>query len=182
MAEKRKNYRRYEDRRVAVMLAVHEVLFDHPPGQERDKKILETICTDYLSDGAALVKRVQTGEGDFEVTAAFGNWIPNIGRSVSGSLGFETLGNLQKSAPGALTFTRVKRPAVFGLKDWDSFWGQSLFDTTMSLLSVHLLSKGEPIGFIWILQSNYSREWSSRDRALAEEIASLLSRAIDKGA
>ena len=89
MAEKRKNYRRFEDRRVAVMLAVHEVLFEHSPGQERDKKVLETICSDYQSDGAAIVKRVQSGEGDFEVSAGLrtvGRWnrgSPDQGLTIS---------------------------------------------------------------------------------------------------
>jgi hypothetical protein len=52
----------------------------------------------------------------------------------------------------------------------------------MALLSIEILPHKAPQEVLWLLQTNYSREWSSRDRELAEEIAVLIAKARDMAA
>ncbi|MDJ0762975.1 MAG: GAF domain-containing protein [Myxococcota bacterium] len=178
--EKRIKHRRYEDRRVALMLAIHEVLFDTPHGDNRDEQILNAICQDFGADRAAFLHPLTNGNG-VQLAVTAGGWeaVDAGGRQLVGS-GINTLWQLQQDAPGALTLTRVKRPTVFPAEDWDDLWRGSLADSTMALLSVHLTPKTAPVEILWLLQSSCSREWSSQDRDLAEEVAALISRVRDK--
>ncbi len=51
--EQRINYRRYEDRRVALMLSLHEILFEDHAGFKRNRLILEAIMNNFGTDRAA---------------------------------------------------------------------------------------------------------------------------------
>ncbi len=178
--EKRVNYRRYEDRRIALMLAIYEILFDEPDGPERNGRVLEAVCYNYRADKAALVAPNSGGSDRMCVVATAGDWqIDILGQPLEGP-GVEKLWSLQEDAPGALTLTSVKRPAVFSREAWESLWHITLGDLASALLSVRVHPQEAPPAGLWILQSSYSREWSSRDRDLAEEVADLLSRARDK--
>jgi hypothetical protein len=179
-AEKRVQYRRYEDRRVALKLAIHEALFDDPPGAPRDELILEKIRENYAADRTAFVE--PTGDDTLRIAAETAEEDQgSITEPIAGA-GVAALSVLLAEAPGALTLTRVKRPAVFPVDAWESLWGESLAGLGTALLCVRLPSERAPARILWILQSHYSREWSSRDRDLAEEVASLLGRARDKEA
>lgn len=178
--EKRVIYRRYTDRRVALMLAVHEILFDTQPGRERERLVLEAIRNNYTVDLAALVGSQHQSPQKISITATAGDWgfDPN-GKSLNGS-GISMLWSLQEAAPGALTLTRVKRPSTVSFDAWENLWSEAMGIPAMSLLSVPIAPKQGPRSILWLLQVSYSREWSSRDRNLAEEVVMLLARARDK--
>jgi len=178
--DKRAQYRRYSDRRIAMMLAVHEALFDEPPGTRRDELILEHIRQNFGADRAAFAD--PTGADSLTITALTAEDVTAAPTDPLAGEGIETLSSLLVDAPGALTLTRVKRPTVFPTSAWESLWNEALADLGTSLLCVRLASERAPMRALWILQSHYSREWSSRDRDLAEEVASLLARARDKEA
>ncbi len=164
-----------------MMLRVYEILFADPPSRDRDERLLEVICDDFETDGAAILRATEQDPGVFEVVAAQRGWTSAAGELFKGTSGLDRFKMLQESAPGALTFTRVKRPAVFPTADWDSFWDDTLSGRAMAMLSVRILPKEARSGYLWVLQSNFSREWSSRDRSLAEEISELLGHVLDRG-
>ena len=51
-----------------------------------------------------------------------------------------------------------------------------------ALLSVPMRPTKSPARLLWLMQVHSTREWSSRDRDLSEELIQLLARAADKGA
>jgi hypothetical protein len=108
-----------------------------------------------------------------------GDWNTDNGSKLVDGNGLVVLWDLQKTAPGALTFTRVKRPPIFPQDAWENLWNETL-ETKMALLSIEILPEKAPREVLWLLQSNYSREWSSRDRELAEEVASVIAKSRDK--
>ncbi len=178
--EKRDKYRRYEDRRVVLMLNIHEILFDKPAGAVRNCLILDAIQKNYGSDRSALVIPKETDSGCISMIATAGDWGPHADQALPGGLGLDMLWNLQDNAPGALTLTRVKRPSIFPMEAWEDLWNSTFAKLATAVLSVRIESRQAPPAALWILQASYSREWSSRDRCLAEELASLLARARDK--
>ncbi|MCP4677136.1 MAG: hypothetical protein GY854_16805 [Deltaproteobacteria bacterium] len=178
--EKRVQYRRYEDRRIALMVSVYETLFNKPAGPDRNSILLKVILENYRADRAAIGDVEKPGAGPVRIVSTVGDW-EATGKQLAGP-GLDTLMNLQDGAPGALTLTRVKRPQVFSSEAWDSLWVDTLEAQTTALLSVQIKPERAPSSVLWILQTNYSREWSSRDRDLAEEVASVLARSHDKDA
>ena len=56
--ERREVFRRYADRRRALMLAIHEILFDQRPGESRDRDLLEEFRRDFFTDDAFLVEKM----------------------------------------------------------------------------------------------------------------------------
>ncbi len=178
--EKRIKYRRYADRRVALMLTVYETIFNKPADSNRDCLLLQAILKNYRADGAVVADVDKVGAGPIRITAAVGKWDTEaIGKQLDGP-GLDMLMSLQHEAPGALTLTRVKRPQVFSSEEWDSLWADTLEARAAALLSIQIKPERAPCSVLWILQTKYSREWSSRDRDLAEEIASVLARERDK--
>ena len=53
MNERREVFRRYADRRRALILVIHEILFNQRPGETRDRDLLEEIRCDFRTDGAS---------------------------------------------------------------------------------------------------------------------------------
>ncbi|MCP4599350.1 MAG: hypothetical protein GY847_02245 [Proteobacteria bacterium] len=178
--EKRANFRRYEDRRMTLLLSIHELLFDNPTGQERDRLILEAVRHNFKTDRTAFVIPEKPGEECSQISAVAGNWDSEVQRALLKGSGLEMFWSLQKEAPGAITLTRVKRPTIFPFEAWESLWNDTLATLATAILSVQLISKRAPMATLWLLQTSYSREWSSRDRDLAEEVAVLLAKVRDK--
>jgi len=176
--ENRGRYRRYEDRRVALLLRVHEILFDHLESSERDELLLGAILDNYGADRGAFLSPVHSDDGLLRFDALVGKWpADTLGKNVAGD-GLEALLALQENAPGAVTLARVKRPESFRRDAWETLWQEDL--VAKALLSVLIASSHAPKQYLWLVQSSYSREWSSRDRELAEEVSGLLARARDK--
>jgi GAF domain-containing protein len=161
-----------------LLLEIYETLFHNPDSTERNNLLLRAIQNNYATDMAAFVSHENSGTGTTQVNNAVGDWSnDNRGKLLNGN-GLAVLWDLQKSAPGALTFTRVKRPPVFPKEAWNNLWNDTL-EAKMALLSIEILPRKAPREVLWLLQTNYSREWSSRDRELAEEVAALIAKARD---
>jgi len=180
-SDRRGKYRRFDDRRVAVLLALHEVLFDLPPGREREELLLEKIRDDFAVGRAEMLRfdnpepgrppRLCAAAGTLDSAAAV--------REFDGP-GAASLFELQRANVGALTLTRFRRPSAFTDEAWASLWDHELGLAVTALLSVELAVQRAPKALIWLLLENTSREWNSHDRQLAEEVARLLGRAADK--
>ncbi|MCP4196852.1 MAG: hypothetical protein GY762_06835 [Proteobacteria bacterium] len=180
-SDNRTKFRRFSDRRTVLLLDIYETLFHNPDNRERNNLLLRAIQNNYATDMAAFVSHGNSGTGATQINNAVGDWSnDNEGILLNGD-GLTVLWDLQKSAPGALTFTRVKRPPVFPKEAWDNLWNDTL-ETKMALLSIEILPQKAPREVLWLLQTNYSREWSSRDRELAEEVAALIAKARDMAA
>ncbi len=177
--ESRVGYRRYSDRRNALLLNIYEILFNNPDSPERDTLLLDAIQENFQTDQSAFVARPHLDTGECQITATAGNWPDDADKKLPGGIGLSKLWDIQETAPGALTFTLVKRPSVFLSDVWDNLWSDAL-PTSKALLSVQISPKNASPLALWLLQSTYSREWSSRDRDLSEEVAALLARARDK--
>lgn len=177
--EQRQNFRRYSDRRIALLLEIYETLFHNDPGPPRDQAILEVIRQNFEADRACLVKPGGGAKG-VDVLAHAGEWISSPkGRVLTGS-GLRLLLELHEATPGTLTLSRVKRPSAFSQPAWDSLWSGDLGAQAMALLSIVIRPQKSRKTILWLYQCSYSREWSSRDRQLAEEVAALLAKAADK--
>ena len=178
-AEKRIHYRRYSDRRLALLFRLYETLYHQEAGAGRDRLLLEAIQENYAADQAAFVTLSANGGSGAEIRARVGEWGPDGFREPLDGTGLSALWELQSGAPGALTLTRVKRPPVFAREAWDDLWNQAL-PGKKSLLAVKIVPRKATPEALWLVQSHYSREWSSRDRDLAEEIAALMAISRDK--
>jgi hypothetical protein len=180
--ERRQKHRRFSDRRVHLLLRVHEILFDTEAGDARDTAVLEELRLDFESDRAALV---DTAAGDgvtAELASLAGAWNGKLkGATLSGK-GLVDLLEAHRLAHGAVTLTYTRRPTVFSPEGWERLWAGDLGAEATALLSVAIEPERAARRLLWLQQASYSREWSSQDRELAEEVASLLSRAADKEA
>jgi hypothetical protein len=180
LPEKRQHYRRYEDRRMAMMLAVYKTLFEEEAGLERDKKLLRAVIENFKVDRALLV--------------ALNPDIPSIARTstvvaLSSSdeelrevrgVGFTRLLALHKESPGAVSLERVRKPGLFEADLWESLWTEGIGVPAHALLSIEVTPKKAPPFLLWLQQTGSSREWGSRDRNLIEELAEVLAKAADK--
>jgi len=162
------------------MLKMYEIFFELPPGKDRNQKLITAIRDDFESNIAAFVKPAADGSASYNLMAADGGWTEIAPDSKFTGPGIESLVDTHKHAPGALTFTRVRRPAAFAANVWESLWHDALGEKSMALLSVETRTDKADRIFLWLVQTSYSREWNSQDRELAEEIAALLARAADK--
>jgi hypothetical protein len=177
-SDRRGKHRRYEDRRVALLLALHEVLFDRPPGRARDEELLERIRDDF---GVHRAELLRFEDGAPRLWAAAGSLTASAPRALEGA-GASVLLGLGSDDTGALTLTRFRRPSAFAAEDWASLWDRELGESVTALLSVEIDARRAPRSLLWLLLENASREWNSHDRELAEEVARLLGRAADKAA
>ena len=181
--EQRIQYRRYEDRRVAMMLTIYELLFDLPPGKGRDKMILRAIQKNFKVDRAAFVSLNGAPGRVAELEATVGDWTTGDGAPIEiRGKGLERILSLHKSVDGALSFESVRKPEMFSSEVWDSLWKEGIGSSARALLSIEIRPKNSLNRLIWLQQTASSREWSSRDRDLIEEIAALLARVSDKDA
>ena len=180
MTDKRISYRRYEDRRVAMMLALHEILFDESPSKQRDALMLEAIVSNYHVDRAAVLE-INRQEKSGVIAVRLGDWQTEQALLCVQGAGFEALLALHEHADGALTFESVRKPDFFDPAIWNDLWARGIAAPARALLSIAINPTSEIPRLLWLQQSQSSREWSSRDRDLAEEIADLLKRAIERG-
>lgn len=181
-SERREIFRRYADRRRALMLAIHEILFDQRPGEDRDRDLLTEICGDFHTDGAVLVRKLTNPPTPDSVTlmAAVGDWAgAQPGDTFEGE-GIEALLSAQENAQGAVALSRFRRTSLINDDAWEHLWQDSLGKPATALLSVDLKPSDASPALIWLILNGASREWSSHDRQLLEEAADLLSRAADK--
>jgi hypothetical protein len=180
-SERREKYRRFADRRVAVLLSLHEVLFDLPPSRDRDAILLEKIRDDFGVNRAELLQFDGRGiDHPPRLAAAAGVLESATGERVFDGPGAAVVIDLQHGNAGALTLTRFRRPSAFSNEAWASLWDVELGPAVTALLSVELVVQRAPRSLVWLLLENTSREWNSHDRELAEEAARLLGRAADK--
>jgi hypothetical protein len=115
-----------------------------------------------------------------EVRSFAGQWTLSVAGRVFSGPGIKMLLELHHAAPGTLTLTRVKRPSAFSAESWESLWNSDLGASAMALLSVGIHPKKAAPQVLWLIQNGYSREWSSRDRELAEEVAAVLGKGADR--
>ncbi len=180
--ERREVFRRYGDRRRALMLSIHEILFDQLPGEARDHNLLEEICGDFCTDGAVLVRKLtEKGTSDsVTLLAAAGDWNgAQPGDTFEGE-GIEALLSAQEKAQGAVALSLFRPPSLISDNAWERLWQNDLGKPTTALLSVDLKPSEASPSLIWLILNGASREWSSHDRQLLEEAADLLTRAADK--
>jgi hypothetical protein len=178
-SDRRSRPRRYSDRRVALLLAIHELLFEHPPGPERDRLVLDAVRDDFETGRALLARPGDQGFGIL-VAAACGEWREDpAGRILEGP-GLAALLGTHGLVPGAVTLTYVRRPSAFAPEDWERLFKADLGEPASALLSVEIRPERAPGSLLLLQDVVSSREWSSHDRSMAEEVARLLSRAADK--
>ena len=179
--ERRNKHRRFSDRRVHVLLRVYEILFDMEEGDERDTAVIDELRLDFETDRSALVTLGPDGNGRVEVSSLSGSWNDDrVKGSVLSGKGLEDLLEAHRLATGAVTLTYTRRPSVFSVEGWERLWAGDLGANATALLSVAIEPERAERRLLWLQQASYSREWSSHDRELAEEVASLMSRATDK--
>ncbi len=172
--EKRQHYRRYEDRRVAMMLAIYKTLFDEAPGPPREEKLLGAILENFKVDRVLLI---DLADG-VRVRALRGK---DPGKPLSiGGAGFGELLALHRINPGALSFERVRKPELFTSDSWNSLWTEGMGTSAQALMSILITPAGAPRQLLWLQQLSSSREWGSRDRDLIEEVTGVLAQAADK--
>lgn len=178
--DRRHKHRRFTDRRVHLLLRLHEILFEIADEEVRDAALIEEVRLDFDSDRAALVMAGSDDRGGVELAALAGSWngVPR-GSRLEGE-GLANLLGAHRLASGAVSLTYTRRPSVFSAAGWERLWAGDLGAEATALLSVPFRPRRADRGLLWLQQASYSREWSSQDRELAEEIASLLSRAADK--
>ncbi|MDD5310009.1 MAG: hypothetical protein PHU25_22045 [Deltaproteobacteria bacterium] len=176
--EKRVRFRRHSDRRVALLLALHEILFDVSPGPARDARLLEAIVRDFETDRAVLLGPLVAGGQGLAVRASAG--VPSGEEPVPKGEGVRLVTDLHLGAPGAVTLNRGKRPALFPPEAWDALWSRELGCESQALMGVVVKGERAPATLLLVLQVTCSREWGIRDRDLIEEIGVLLGRAADR--
>jgi hypothetical protein len=178
--ERRGKHRRFSDRRVHLLLALHEILFEMDDGDERNTALIDEVRLDFESDRAALVTTGGGADHGVRVTSVAGEWDGDLkGRRLYGK-GLADLLDVHGLAGGAVTLTYTRRPSAFSPEGWDKLWAGDLGAQTRALLSVAVRPVQAERSLLWLQQASNSREWSSQDRELAEEVASLLARAADK--
>jgi GAF domain-containing protein len=178
--ERRTKHRRFSDRRVHLLLALHEIIFDSEEGVERDTALLEELRLDFESDRAALVEVGADHESEVVLSALCGSWNSAQRGAVLAGKGLADLLQAHRLTTGAVTLTYTRRPSVFSIEGWDRLWAGDLGAESTALLSVAIEPERTGRRLLWLQEATNSREWSSQDRELAEEVASLLSRAADK--
>jgi GAF domain-containing protein len=180
-SDRRGKFRRFDDRRIAVLLSLHEVLFDRQPGREREEILLEKIRDDFGVNRAEMLRFDNPEAGrPPRLCAAAGALESAASERAFDGPGAAIVFELQRENAGALTLTRFRRPSPFTDEAWTSLWDLELGPAVTALLSVELVVQRAPKSLIWLLLENTSREWGSHDRQLAEETARLLGRAADK--
>jgi hypothetical protein len=180
--DQRTRFRRYEDRRVAMMLAIYKTLFEEAPGVVREKKILAAIRDNFRVDRVMAMDLANPRSAEVPVRLIVGDRERDGGgetRSVGGK-GFLQLMTLHDSVSGALSFERVRKPELFAADAWDSLWKEGIRPSAHALLSIRIVPTRRPLQLLWLLQLSSSREWGSRDRDLIEEVAEVLAKVADK--
>jgi len=180
-SDRRGQHRRYSDRRAALLLEIHEIIFEHPPGPERDRLVLEAVRRDFGACRGLLAAPGAGGSG-VVVAAACGQWTEEPRGRVLDGPGLLALRETHRLVPGVVTLTYVRRPPVFPPEHWERLFKADLCEPSSAMLSVEIRPARAPASLLLLQEAVASREWSSQDRSMAEEVAHLLSRAADKDA
>jgi len=162
------------------MLALYEIFFENPVGTERDRQLLLAILENFGADQGIFLAPSTNGEAVLKVATTAKPWRVNKPGDLLENEGVGALLELQALSPVSLSLTRVSRPSAFELESWEAFWEHSLKGAASSLLSVSVKPSTAPSFLLWILQTEYSREWNIRDRELAEEVAGLMAKVADR--
>jgi hypothetical protein len=179
--DRRERHRRFEDRRTALLLSLHEVLFDEPPGPARDASLLAKLREDFCVGRAALIRFDGPGATPRVEAASADEGAAPLTPRLDGA-GASALFALHGRGTGALTLTKFRRPSAFPSDVWERLWEAELGAGFTALLSAELIVRRAPRSVLWLLLENTSREWNSHDRELAEEAGRLLGRAADRAA
>jgi len=181
-AKRREQHRRYSDRRVAVLLALHEILFFDAPGDSQKIKLLKEILHDYETDIVTIAEaNWDKDHFSFVVKASYGKEINLKKNTQISGIGLDVLIEIHKIAhDGAITLSRFRKLSAFSKDQWNSLWNEELNSKFSALLSVPFQVNDSRMSFLWLAMGDSSREWSSHDRELAEEIAKLFSKAKEK--
>jgi len=177
---RRPTYRRYSDRRVALMLELYEILFEDPTPEVRDTLLLDAIRFDFGTDAALLVDVSEKDTGPLTVRSISEDAdFAAPGSALLGD-GIRDLRAAHEHAQGAITLTRFRRPSMFEESSWENLWKEDLGAPATALLSVSVSPSLAKPSYLWLLLQGASKEWSSHDRELAEEISHLMARVADK--
>ena len=178
--EQRRNFRRFQDRRVTLMLSIHEILFYESDKIKQNQSILEAIRQNFGTDRAAFLTILDGNSMRVRVDSCVGDWSVMPGETVIEGPGIDKLVDIHQASPGTLSLTNVRRPSVFSPESWDALWTRMPGLPAAALLSIEVRPESAKSKLLWLHQVGYSREWSSRDRDMIEEVAALLAKAADK--
>jgi GAF domain-containing protein len=174
-SDKRLKYRRYEDRRVAMMLSIYEIIFEEQNNTKRRRKILSAIADNFQVEKASLIELLEIeNEICGCIEESFGNWKNSEKEEILHGLGFKRLLELHELVDGALSFESVRKSDAFEDNEWKDFWNECADENSRAFLSVMINSQKRKL--LWLQNVASTREWSSRDRELIEEVAFLLTK------
>ncbi len=174
---RRGQFRRYADRRVAALLELHEILFYDAPGPERDLRFFRSVAEDFQVDRTALLT---ISEGFPVLRHLTGNWgTLTIGDSLLGD-GVKKIVEAHGTFDGALTLSKFRRSSLFQSDEWNALWARDLTEPATAMLSVPVRPR-QGTALLWLVLDASSREWSSHDRDLSEEEAHLIGVLLDRG-
>ena len=176
---RRGQYRRYSDRRVAALLKIHEILFYEADNPSLDLLILNAVRDDFATDRAALVKIVEKGN-IAKIESLCSNWKTASEGTLLKNSGIKIIADSHIHSNAVLTLSKFRKVSLLTGEQWTLFWEKGLMEQTSALLSVPVISDKKNILLLWLALDKTSREWNSHDRNLAEEIAHLLFMAIEK--
>jgi GAF domain-containing protein len=110
-----------------------------------------------------------------------GNWGVFKDRTTLSGCGISALLSVHAENHGALTLSRFRQTSQFDSSAWDALWNTDLGEPASALLSVDIADNTDVVlGWLIVALNGTSREWSSHDRDLAEEIALLLAVAMKR--
>ena len=178
---RRAQFRRYSDRRVAALLELHEIFFYEPAGEARNALLMNTINEDYQTDRVALVQSTPENSSAVSVLSASENWPGVHPESILEGTGIRRIMLTHQHFEGALTLSKFRSSSAFEDGEWQSLWERDLGSPASALLSVPVFPDNAAPAFLWLVADGGSREWSSHDRDLSEEEAVMMARAIGQG-
>ena len=178
---RRNQFRRYADRRVAALLAIHEILFYESPGPERDGRLMTALNDDYQTDRVALVEAISSKPSAVTVLCTSQSWTSLPENRLLSGTGIERIIETHKQFEGALTLSRFRSSSAFEDSEWQSLWESDFGAPASALLSVPVFPASGASVYLWLIVDSGSREWSSHDRDLSEEEAVFFARVLDKG-
>lgn len=177
---RRAQFRRYTDRRVAALLELHEILFFENSGVQRDEHLLDTINEDFQTDRVVIVQMDTAAKDSMRVLSATSNWAGEINGVTFQGAAIEKIVQTQSEFNGALTLSKFRSSSLFSPQQWLDLWSHELHRPASALLSVPICAPNVPPSFMWLIVDSGSREWSSHDRDLSEEESLLLARVLEK--
>lgn len=177
---RRAQFRRYSDRRLAALLELHEILFYDEPGPIRDLHFLNTINEDYQTDRVVIVQKCSPNDDCVKILGASNGLSAVPEFSILNGSGISKILRTHTEFEGALTLSKFRSSSFFEAKEWQELWTNDLGRPASALLSVAITPQNALPAFLWLVVDSGSREWSSHDRDLSEEEALFLARVLEK--